>query len=61
MTRVAETIFPLIEPPAPDRLYGVTSLNSNACSHFALSNAIGVVGPSALCGLRRILRHALRP
>jgi hypothetical protein len=33
----------------------VILLNSNARSHFALTNAVGVVGPSQLKALRLIL------
>jgi hypothetical protein len=48
ITKVWEAIFPLVEPPAPREAYGVILLNSNARSHFALTNAIGVVGPVAV-------------
>ena len=61
MTKVWDQIFPLVELPAPGGSYGVILLNSNARSHFALTNAIGVVGPSQLKALRLILqntRHA---
>lgn len=61
MTKVWDQIFPLVELPEPGGSYGVISLNSNARSHFALTNAIGVVGPSQLKALRLILqntRHA---
>jgi hypothetical protein len=61
MTRVWEAIFTLVVPPAPDRLCGVISLDSDARSHFALTNAIGVVGPSQLKELRRILRDTRHP
>ncbi len=61
MTRVWEAIFPLVEPPPPGELYGVILLNSNARSHFALTNAIGVVGPSQLKALRLILQNTRHP
>ena len=61
MTKVWEAIFPLVEPPAPGDAYGVILLNSNARSHFALTNAIGVVGPSQLKALRLILQNSRHP
>jgi 3',5'-cyclic AMP phosphodiesterase CpdA len=61
MTKVWEAIFPLVEPPAPAGTYGVIQLNSNARSHFALTNAIGVVGPSQLKALRLILQNTRHP
>jgi predicted phosphodiesterase len=61
MTKVWETIFPLVEPPAPGDAYGMILLNSNARSHFALTNAIGVVGPSQLKALRLILQNSWHP
>jgi len=61
MTKVWEAIFPLVEPPAPGDSYGVILLNSNARSHFALTNAIGVVGPSQLKALRLILQNTRHP
>ena len=41
--------------------YGVILLNSNARSHFALTNAIGVVGPSQLKALRLLLKNTQHP
>ena len=61
MTRVWEAIFPLVEPPAMGASYGVILLNSNARSHFALTNAIGVVGPSQLKALRLLLQNTQHP
>jgi hypothetical protein len=62
MAKVWEAIFPLVEPPRAGEAYGVILLNSNARSHFALTNAIGVVTPSQLRALRLVLeknpRHA---
>jgi len=61
MTKVWEAIFPLVEPATPNDSYGVILLNSNARRHFALTNAIGVVGPSQLKALRLILRNTRHP
>ncbi len=49
-------IFPLIEPPKDDRC-GLILLDSNAVSHFSLTNAIGVVSPSQLKRLKLMLRN----
>jgi Calcineurin-like phosphoesterase len=57
MTKVWEAIFPLVEPPQEEDGYGVILLNSNARSHFALTNAIGVVDPSQLRALKLVLQH----
>jgi Calcineurin-like phosphoesterase len=56
MTKVWEAIFPLVEPPGADDGYGVILLNSNARSHFSLSNAIGVVNPSQVKALKLVLQ-----
>jgi hypothetical protein len=56
MSKVWDAIFPLVEPPAADDEYGLILLNSNARSHFSLTNAIGVVNPSQLNALKSILR-----
>jgi Calcineurin-like phosphoesterase len=61
MSRVWEAIFPLVEPPGPGDSYGLILLNSNARSHFSLTNAIGVVGPSQLKALRLILQNTRHP
>ena len=62
MAKVWEAIFPLVEPPRAGEGYGVILLNSNARSHVALTNAIGVVDPSQLRALKLVLqqhpRHA---
>jgi 3',5'-cyclic AMP phosphodiesterase CpdA len=57
VARVWNAIFPLVEP-AGDHGYGVILLNSNARSHFSLTNAIGVVDRSQLAALRSILRSS---
>ena len=56
MAKVWDAIFPLVEPAPDDRGYGLILLNSNARSHFALTNAIGVVNPPQLKALKSILR-----
>jgi len=57
VTRIWETIFPLVEP-AGDKTPGLILLNSNARSHFSLTNAIGVIDRSQLRALRSILRNS---
>jgi hypothetical protein len=57
MAKVWEAIFPLVESPRAGAGYGVILLNSNARSHFALTNAIGVVTPSQLRALTLVLRQ----
>jgi 3',5'-cyclic AMP phosphodiesterase CpdA len=53
---VWDTIFPLVEPAPTDDEYGLILLNSNARSHFSLTNAIGVINPSQLRALESVLR-----
>jgi predicted phosphodiesterase len=57
VTKIWETIFPLVEP-ASDRVPGLVLLNSNARSHFSLTNAIGVIDRSQLRALRSIFRNS---
>lgn len=57
MAKVWEAIFPLVEPPGPDEEYGLILLNSNARSHFSLTNAIGVVSPSQIKALKLVLQR----
>jgi 3',5'-cyclic AMP phosphodiesterase CpdA len=52
-----ERIFPLVEP-ASDGSPGLILLNSNARSHFSLTNAIGVIDRSQLRALRSIFRRS---
>jgi 3',5'-cyclic AMP phosphodiesterase CpdA len=59
MAKIWDAIFPLVEP-AGDEGCGVILLNSNAASHFSLSNAIGVVSRSQLSALKAILRNSPR-
>jgi hypothetical protein len=56
ISKVWDAIFPLVEPPSAGDGYGLILLNSNARSHFALTNAIGVVNPSQLKAVKSILR-----
>jgi 3',5'-cyclic AMP phosphodiesterase CpdA len=57
MAKVWEAIFPLVEPPQAGAQHGLILLNSNAPSHFALTNAIGVVHPTQLRALERVLQN----
>ncbi len=57
MGKIWDAIFPLVELGPGDDGYGVILLNSNARSHFSLTNAIGVVDPSQLKALKSILRN----
>lgn len=56
MNKVWDAIFPLVEPPDDEHGYGLILLNSNAPSHFSLTNAIGVVNPWQLKALKAVLR-----
>ena len=60
MSKVWDAIFPLVEPPPVEDGYGIILLNSNARSHFSLTNAIGVVNPPQLKALKLILRSSPR-
>lgn len=57
MTRLWDEIFPLVEPATSEDGYGLILLDSNAPSHVALTNAIGVVHPTQLKALRSVLRN----
>lgn len=57
MARTWNAIFPLVEPAGNDG-YGLILLNSNARSHFSLTNAIGVIDRPQLAALRLILRNS---
>lgn len=57
VTKIWEELFPLVEP-AGDNTPGLILLNSNARSHFALTNAIGVIDRSQLRALRSIFRNS---
>jgi 3',5'-cyclic AMP phosphodiesterase CpdA len=58
MAKIWDAIFPLVEPGPAGTDYGVILLNSNAPSHFALTNAIGVVDPAQLKRLKAVLRNS---
>lgn len=58
MAKIWGDIFPLVEPPHTDDGYGLILLDSNAVSHFSLTNAIGVVDPSQLASLKFVLRNS---
>jgi len=60
MAKIWDAIFPLVEPARDDDGYGVILLNSNAPSHFLLTNAIGIVNRSQLSALKSILRNSPR-
>jgi 3',5'-cyclic AMP phosphodiesterase CpdA len=55
IARVWDDIFPLAVPPGEQGGCGVILLDSNARSHFSLTNAIGVVGRSQLKRLKALL------
>jgi hypothetical protein len=57
MENVWDSIFPLVEPPQNHHHCGVILLNSNAQTHFSLTNAIGFVSPPQLRALKSILRN----
>jgi 3',5'-cyclic AMP phosphodiesterase CpdA len=57
VAKIWETIFPLVEP-ATGKTPGLILLNSNARSHFSLTNAIGVIDRSQLRALRSIFRSS---
>jgi 3',5'-cyclic AMP phosphodiesterase CpdA len=57
MAKVWDAIYPLVEPPPKEGGHGLILLNSNARSHFSLTNAIGVIDPSQLRALQRVLER----
>ncbi len=57
MATLWNEIFPLVEPGPEGCDYGVILLDSNARSHFSLTNAIGVVDPPQLKALKSVLRN----
>ena len=60
IAKIWDAIFPLVEPAPGDDGYGLILLNSNAPSHFLLTNAIGIVNRSQLSALKSILRNSPR-
>jgi hypothetical protein len=59
MAKTWEAIFPLVEPAPDAGGYGLILLDSNAQSHFSLTNALGVVNPSQLRALKSVLRNSV--
>jgi len=59
MAKTWEAIFPLVEPAPNAGGYGLILLDSNAQSHFSLTNALGVVNPSQLRALKSVLRNSI--
>jgi 3',5'-cyclic AMP phosphodiesterase CpdA len=55
IAKVWDDMFPLVVPPVEPGGCGVILLDSNARSHFSLTNAVGVVGRSQLKRLRALL------
>ena len=60
IAKIWEAIFPLVEPAHGEDGYGLILLNSNAPSHFLLTNAIGIVNRSQLSALKSILQNSPR-
>jgi 3',5'-cyclic AMP phosphodiesterase CpdA len=60
ITKVWDAVFPLVEPPTSEEGCGFILLDSNAPSHFALTNAIGVVNPVQMKALKAVLRSSPR-
>jgi 3',5'-cyclic AMP phosphodiesterase CpdA len=60
ITKVWDAVFPLVEPPSSEEGCGFILLDSNAPSHFALTNAIGVVNPQQMKALKSVLRNSPR-
>ena len=58
IAKIWNAIFPLVEPAPGNDGYGLILLNSNAPSHFLLTNAIGIVNRSQLSALKSILRNS---
>ncbi|HEY6271431.1 MAG TPA: metallophosphoesterase [Terriglobales bacterium] len=57
LEKVWDAIFPLVEPPEGNRKYGVILLDSNARTHFSLTNAIGFVSVPQLRALKSVLKN----
>jgi hypothetical protein len=56
IAKVWAAVFPLVEPPGPGNSCGLILLDSNARSHFSLTNAIGLVNRPQLRALKALLR-----
>ena len=57
MKKVWDSIFPLVEPAQESRGYGVILLDSNARTHFSLTNAIGFITPAQLRAMKSVLQN----
>jgi predicted MPP superfamily phosphohydrolase len=55
IAKIWEGMFPLVKPASSDQQCGLILLDSNASSHFSLTNAIGVVDPKQIKALKAIL------
>lgn len=58
IAKIWEGMFPLVEPASNNQRSGLILLDSNASSHFSLTNAIGVVNPSQMKALKAILENS---
>jgi 3',5'-cyclic AMP phosphodiesterase CpdA len=56
LAKAWEAVFPLVEPRGAGDSCGLILLDSNARSHFSLTNAIGLVSRSQIRALRALLR-----
>jgi 3',5'-cyclic AMP phosphodiesterase CpdA len=56
--KIWDAIFPLVEPAPSEDGYGLILLDSNAHSHFSLTNAIGVMNPLQMNALKSVLRNS---
>ena len=57
LEKVWDAVFPLVEPAQPGHEYGVILLDSNARTHFSLTNAVGFVSPPQLRALKSVLKN----
>jgi predicted MPP superfamily phosphohydrolase len=58
IAKIWDGMFPLVELPSTDQGCGLILLDSNAPSHFSLTNAIGLVSPMQIKALNAILRDS---
>ena len=57
LSRLWETVFPLVMPPGAEDGLGVIVLDSNAETHFSFTNALGLITADQMRGLRSIVRQ----
>ena len=57
LSRLWETVFPLIMPPDPDDGLGIIALDSNAETHFSFTNALGLVTADQMHAFQAIVRQ----